>query len=58
MSAIEGASVLNCDEAPEKEAPKRLGVAGIAAMIVVVIDGGDWFVVKAPRVEVGCCLDM
>ena len=37
---MEGASVLNCDCPPGKEAPKRLGVAGIAAMLVVVVDGG------------------
>ena len=45
MSAIEGASVLNPADGPEKEAPKRLGVAGIAAMLVGVVDGGDLFVV-------------
>jgi hypothetical protein len=42
---MEGASVLNPAEGPEKEAPKRLGVAGIAAMLVVVLDGRCWFVV-------------
>lgn len=43
MSAIEGASVLNWDcPPPEKEAPKRLGVAGIAAMLVGVLDSGVW----------------
>lgn len=34
---MEGASGLYCACEPEKEAPKRLGVAGIAAMAVVVI---------------------
>jgi len=42
---MEGASVLNPAEGPEKEAPKRLGVAGIAAMFVVVFDGRDWIFV-------------
>lgn len=36
---MEGASVLKPAEGPEKEAPKRLGVAGIAAMLVCVVDG-------------------
>jgi hypothetical protein len=38
---MEGASVLKPAEGPEKEAPKRLGVAGIAAMLVGVVGGGD-----------------
>jgi hypothetical protein len=41
LSAMEGASVLKPAEGPEKEAPKRLGVAGIAAMLVGVVGGGD-----------------
>jgi hypothetical protein len=49
---MEGASVLNPAEGPEKEAPKRLGVAGIAAMFVGVLDGRDWLVVKALRRKV------
>jgi hypothetical protein len=35
LSAIEGASVLyGACKAPEKDEPKRLGVAGMAAMVV------------------------
>ena len=41
---MEGASVLKPAEGPEKEAPKRLGVAGIAAMLVGVVEGDDWAV--------------
>ena len=41
LSAIEGASLLKAADGPEKEAPKRLGVAGIAAMLVVAVDGRD-----------------
>ena len=48
LSAIEGASVLNPADGPEKEAPKRLGVAGMAAMLVVVF---DVFVVQPPRTK-------
>jgi hypothetical protein len=36
VSAMEGASVLYCACEAEKEAPKRLGVAGIAAIVVDV----------------------
>jgi hypothetical protein len=38
LSAIEGASVVYCACEAEKEAPKRLGVAGIAAIVAVVVD--------------------
>jgi hypothetical protein len=41
VSAMEGASVVYCAWEPEKDAPKRLGVAGIAAIVGGVVDGMD-----------------
>jgi hypothetical protein len=44
VSAMEGASVVYCAWEPEKDAPKRLGVAGIAAIVGVLLDGIEMWV--------------
>ena len=46
---MEGASVLNPAEGPEKEAPKRLGVAGIAAIAVVVFECRQVVMIQTPK---------
>ena len=58
MSAIEGASVLYGACEAEMEAPNRLGVAGIAAMVVVVLERGSVFPCISREEGIGCRLDM